>query len=372
MPAAARVAVFGAAAFFALGLDVFLHTRAELGAPPVVAVAAAAVFAAFAFRRAPVAAQSGLVRTLAAFAALAAAALLFSGQDDVAWEALRDATLALVFGASWIVLLADPSRRAAASPALAVAVCVSCAMNLYEVFHPLTWSDVYGRSAGTYMNPNLSANAALAFVAALGPRVRRGRTLALLLAVAGTAVVCTLSRLGVVAWLCLSVHLVTFSERFPIGVRVAVASSAAAIVIAAFVFVPGAVRADANVVQRLESLRGSGFADDSSALRLAVAARGLELFAERPILGHGPGPAARIGIGAVELGTHNEFLSVGVGSGVVGLAVYLAFLGFVGLRVGRTPLLYLLLVSLGFHEILLNRQALLALALAESASREES
>ena len=289
-----------------------------------------------------------------------------SGQDLSAWGDLRGQMLAFGFVTAWCILLDDPTHRRAAGYALALALACAVLMNLYEVLNPLTWSSVRGRSAGTFVNPNLSALAILSLATLLATRARRGLVLGLVLVAAGAGVLATFSRSGAAVWVCLTGYFLFGSGRFAMRKRFAVLGLTVAGIMALFVLLPDEILEIPNVSQRLRMLEGQGFGDFSTDERAEVLRRGFARVQEAPLAGHGPGAGTRIPMANGVLGAHNEFLATWVSHGLVGLLAWCAFLLRVGRRRAAGLAILLALVSLSFHSLLLKRQLLLVMVAYEA------
>jgi O-antigen ligase len=239
-------------------------------------------------------------------------------------------------------------------------------MNLYEVLNPLTWSSVRGRSAGTFVNPNLSALAILSLAALLATLARRGLVVGLVLAAAGVGVLATFSRSGAAVWVCLTGYFLFGSGRFAMRKRFAVLGLTIAGIVALFVLLPDEILEIPNVSQRLRLLEGRGFGDFSTDERAEVIRRGFARVQEAPLAGHGPGAGTRIQMANGVLGAHNEYLSTWVSHGLIGLLIWCAFLLRVGRRRAAGLAILLALVSLSFHSLLLKRQLLVVMVAFEA------
>ncbi len=361
-----RVVVFAFALLFALSLDVFAFDTGLIPLPPVVLIGAFAAFAALFVGRLPHVFASPLWRVCVAFSMLAMIGFLGHGQDASAWQSVRDAWLAVIFVTVWSLVLADAAHRRAALAAVGVALAVAFALNVYELSHPLQWSAVHGRSAGTFINPNLSALGILAAVVALSASRIGNRACGVALVVAGAAILPTFSRGGIALWFALCFVLLLFSGRFRTRQGVTILAVAAGALVAAFLLLPEEILEVPNVAQRLDVLRGEGFADASSAWRHELVEEGVRLLQERPLLGHGPAKAAYIDLGTSSQGAHNDHLALGINYGLLGLIVWFGYLAHLSRRARLSMLILVGGAALFFHSLLLNRQVLLALVLAES------
>ena len=74
---------------------------------------------------------------------------LMSSQSDTAWQEVRWRFLAIIQIPAFLMIFAEPSTTGLARKTLAAAVLFAVGVNIYELFEPLSFSRVIGRSAGT-------------------------------------------------------------------------------------------------------------------------------------------------------------------------------------------------------------------------------
>jgi hypothetical protein len=235
----------------------------------------------------------------------------------------RIAVVLIFVVASVLALRADLDRTLAVAAFVIVALCA--ALNLYELFiENNLWSTAPGRSAGFYVNPNLSSEALLGYgLVFLTARVATlGFVDLILMALVGGGVFTTFSRAGILASLVLLTAAALMRvqrQRIP---RIVLGS--AAILLLAFAFASYVVRnvalsEDATV--RIFSLIDAWGVGDYREHRGLTALASLELAMENPLVGGGVGM-----ISEMPEGPHNMFLAMMVDYGVVGLIVYLGII----------------------------------------------
>ena len=74
-------------------------------------------------------------------------------QSDIAWQEVRWRALTVLELAMFLVLVTSSQMNRQIRVLLVVGVLVGVAINVYELFVPLSFSPILGRSAGFYMNP---------------------------------------------------------------------------------------------------------------------------------------------------------------------------------------------------------------------------
>jgi hypothetical protein len=267
---------------------------------------------------------------------------------------------ALVFVvASVLALRADLDRTLAI--AAFVIVAVGAALNLYELFlQNNVWSTAPGRSAGFYVNPNISSEALLGYgLAFLTARIGKPRIVDLAMtALVVAGVFATFSRTGILASLVLLTAAALMRVQRESAPRIVV--GAVAISLLAYAFASYVVRnvdlsEDATV--RISSLIEAWGVGDYREDRGLTALASLELAMENPLVGAGVGT-----IYEMPEGPHNMFIAMMVDYGIVGLIVYLViiirlilFARRAGRDVSGTVLVYvawLIIFSFTSHNLL--------------------
>ncbi len=371
--AVAAVAVFFTNAdlwFFEVGAwplppKVFLLAFAALSLPLLGAVGPAVTTL-----RAP------LLWWMSAYLVLSSVAFFLSSQSPVALQTLTDVFTALLFLAALTVIFSDGRTHDAVRRTIAWAVVLAAALNLYDLLQPLTFSPFLGRSAGLYINPNISGSAIVfGMILALDAVPSRLRHAFVLLA--GLAVLLTVSRAAILGWVLVVIALLV-QRRIRVGRMLLLTGLAVLAVLAALAatgYLELALQAY-NAVQggQLERLDLTNVrflaGDESTGSRLIVARLALALFAERPFLGHGL--AATLEWDYAQP-AHNMYLEFLAESGILGLAIFpaalVAALWRAPARLRPLGLVFgLMWLEWGFfsNNVLEERHTLMALALMAS------
>lgn len=250
-----------------------------------------------------------------------------------------------------------------------VATLVAVVLNIYDLFFPLSFSKSFGRSAGFYVNPNISGYAIcagmLVALRTVQPRLRPWFVIC-----CGAGVILTLSRGGMLNWgMC--VGLLIF--RGVLGIRHLLRAGALLLFLGlAAMTMTGRVRAvldnfnitDRQVWERLTVSGDAAETDVSVQTRKLVARKAWETFAEHPMVGAGLG--ATRGWDVYE-DTHNIYLKHLAEFGVLGPFIFLLFAvsvtwgGKGELRVlGQAFALDLVLQGALSHNVLEERSALVS------------
>jgi O-antigen ligase len=216
-------------------------------------------------------------------------------------------------------------ERTLALAALCI-VAVAASLDLYELFvENNLWSVAPGRSAGFYVNPNVSAEALVGY-GLVFLTLRRGRLgladfTAMALVVVGTFA--TFSRAGIVVGIVLlaAAAMLRAEPGRRLGmVAGVVAVGLAGLAFAAFVVTTLDLSEDAAV--RLLSLEEAGGIGDYGEARGEATLAAIDLIALHPWLGSGVGAIADMAEGP-----HNMFLAMLVEYGVPGLVAYAVVIG---------------------------------------------
>lgn len=246
---------------------------------------------------------------------------IFGAQSEMAWQEVRWRVLAILEMLSFLAIFMNVRANLFARLTIVVAVHVGTVINFYELFNPMSFSNVFGRSAGLYINANTSAEA-LVLGMILGitalPTWYRG----VFILIAGTGVFVTYSRAGLIGWLIAVGGLMV--GRF-IGTTHAVRTGLIALFLIGVVLLPKADQIlatldragslTAGTQERLAWLMDPlGVDDASSSGRKAIAQEAWERVAEQPFLGGGTGAVHN----GLDIPPHNQFLSHMVDHGVLG------------------------------------------------------
>jgi len=252
---------------------------------------------------------------------------LLSSQSDVALQEVRWRALAIFQLLTLLALFANPDANRLARRALVAAVLFGVAMNIYEVFFPVTFSLNVGRSAGLYMNAN-HAGEALVWGMILSVTAMPSRYRSLFILLTGTGVFVTFSRAGILTWL-IAVAGLILTRR--VGLKNLFVSGFMPLVLVGLVLLPrldqllttlersGTINKD--VQERLAWLADpSGVSDASSFGRAYLAKQAWEKIAEHPLIGSGTG-ASRAAPNVALESTHNQYLAFMRDHGVLGAAI---------------------------------------------------
>lgn len=250
--------------------------------------------------------------------------LLRASSSDRVWEEFRTRVLS---GLYIIVLLAIFSRKDAqrwTRRGIFIAVLFAVTLNLYELWYPLTFSSVRGRSAGLYVNPTQCGTALiLGMIVSIGLLHQRYRILFAL--VVGVGVFVTFSRASAIAWF-VSVFIMTLTRQIDIRRSLIISFGVLTVILTVLMSQWDTVQyqlqdngvLNRDVLARIALFSPSGntnFEDDSAVERRMIAEIALESIAEEPLVGHGVG-ASRTW--KYERSSHNQYLNMMVDHGVLG------------------------------------------------------
>lgn len=273
---------------------------------------------------------------------------------------------------SCLVVFAVPGNQRPIQIAMAVGVLWGVGLNLFEVFHPLAFSTVLGRSAGFYVNPNISGSALLigmlVSVHGIPPRLRGGY-----IAVVGVGILLTFSRAAGVLYFISIIGLVWSGDLPKRQVGIALAALGALALLATVGIISGAWDPihsgvlNANTVNRMLLAT----TDASTNQREEVARKAWEWIQQAPVLGHGLGAAYSWD---ADVAPHNMYLSLMVDQGVLGSLIFIGLAWVVAIQSRRNWVLGVVLLLLGFfsHNILEDRSLMLCLALASTQEGSNS
>ncbi len=250
---------------------------------------------------------------------------LGSSQSEIAWRDVRLRLSAIMLVLSCLMIFASPGAIRSARWALVFAVLFGVAMNIYDFLAPMTFSEVQGRSAGFYINPNLSGEA-LVFGMILSVTVLPSFCRGPFLLLAGVGIFLTLSRGGIVAWMIAVSGLLFFAKV--VRAKDLVWTFLMSLLVVGIVLLPklDAILTSmdqAHVVtkdteQRFEWLTDPFGASDNSALeRKYLAEQAWRKFSEHPWGGSGTGTFHE----SFEIPPHNQYLSYMLDHGILGAAI---------------------------------------------------
>lgn len=312
----------------------------------------------------------GLLRSrvlLWAVPTLAYTALSFgwSSQSQVAIDELARRTLSVLFLVFGTALLSNSAARKGTLAVLTAGIPLALVFNIVDLVRPLSFSEVFGRSAGLYGNPNVSGMAvlfALTLTISGTPKERRG----LPLAFAAAAVVLTLSR-GVLlsfalATACLGLANVipwrvqtrTYFRMIALGVAIAIVAQVGFGLIDT---VTPVLRS--GTLSRITDLSvTTGGVNYSTNERMEALKGGIDLFVRHPFVGAGVGATNEMSIG---VSTHNIYVKQLAEYGPFGLLSYFGFVALLvtsarklagGERIGLATAVVLAVLGLFSHNML--------------------
>ena len=295
-----------------------------------------------------------------------------SSQSDMAWQEVRLRFLAIIDLLLFLTLFNNPAATRIARQTLAAGVLVGVAFQIYELLVPMSFSRVLGRSAGLYLDPNLTGEALVVgmilSVTVLEPRYR-----ALFSLMTGVGVFLTLSRGGIVTWVIAVVSLM-LGGRLHLK-HLALSGLIGVLLITVMVlprwdnFLTTLERTgviNKNMEERLAWFTDpSGVFDQSSWERKYVAKRAWDKIVEHPFFGNGTGSALE-----TDIQPHNQYLTFMLDHGLIGAMVLpLLVLAVVWGAHGETLHLgivfggALMFLSLFSHTILYSEHSLILFAL---------
>jgi hypothetical protein len=296
-------------------------------------------------------------------------------QTEDNYQEVQTRYLSVIFIGLMLFLLADTSDRLLARKMSIVALLIGTSLNIYELFNPMTFSNVAGRSTGLFANPNQAGQGiVLTMIVGFGVLPSRWRPVLLLAGIAG--VLPTFSRSGMLAWGAAVIALYLFQG---VKLREVRRLLIIPVVIVAFVYSPlwgsledslthrGVLNED--VRQRLDFVgsKGEDVKDSSATEREALASLAWERFRMEPWLGWGTGAYYQP---PFWLGPHNTYLAMMVDYGVIGILVYpsLMLVILIGVNRESAKLAVPIVVALtlyGFfsHNLLEQRMTLLGVCM---------
>lgn len=230
-------------------------------------------------------------------------------------------TVQLVFVVASVLALRPDLDQVRAWAAFSI-VAIGMTLNLYELLvQNNVWSTAPGRSAGFYVNPNISSEAllgyGLAFLTARAVKLKIIDLITIILIVVG--VFASFSRTGILGSLVLLTAAALMRVRHEYVMRII--AGAVVISLLAFGFVSYVVQnldLSEDATKRISSLIEGGGVGDYEKDRGGAASAALDLIAEHPVFGAGVHSAIEM----LE-GPHNMFLAMMVDYGIGGLLIYL-------------------------------------------------
>jgi O-antigen ligase len=296
---------------------------------------------------------------------------LESSQSQVALQALITMIEMAVLGMAFATLMVHPRRLCMLGGVFLLLALFAAGMNLLDFIQP-RFSNVPGRAAGLYVNPNV-AGYALALLMLCGMDSVQARLRWLFVLVCGVGVLVTFSRSAWIMWGVSLVWLgwrnrahgakwklvvITLSTLAGIGVLLALFTGELGEFLAG---TPLAGYFDPNTLARM-GVGGSSLSGDSAATRTDLIWYSLQMAAQSPLLGHGSGYVYEW---AFPVGPHDMYLRFLVEGGAFGLAFYLALLTMLWRAtsgVQRILVLQLVIASFFSHNLLESPAIILVIA----------
>lgn len=267
--------------------------------------------------------KSPLIVWCFGYAWVTAAWFLLSSQSDVAWQEVRWRVFAIIELSMFLILFAHPNATRLARQALVVGVLVGIALNIYDLFIPMSFSKFIGRSAGLYLNPN-QAGQALVLGMIFSVSVLTAWFRAPFILLTGVGVILTFSRGAILQYVIAVMGLMLMGK---VNLKDLILPAFLSLLIVVVVLVPrwdqflttlessGVI--NKNVVERLDwFMDPTGVSDDSSWERAYLATQAWEKTAEHPFLGSGTGSSRETAMGA-----HNQYLMFMQDHGLLGAAI---------------------------------------------------
>ena len=300
-----------------------------------------------------------------------------SRQDAAAYQEVQTRVLSVIFVLMMFFLFGRPDEQRLARVMVVLAVLLGVGFNIYELFHPMTFSKIPGRSSGLFENSNQSGSG-LMLGMILGYAVVPRSLKIPFVALTGVGILTTFTRSAMLGWIAV-VILLTLRSGF--GFRQMRNVLVICTLALAFVSSPywgqlqttleekGAVNID--LIQRIAFFSTGSAADDSANERKQVAEAAWRLFEEKPYAGYGTGYSRNIEGFAVS--THDIHLANMLDHGFLGLFIMPSLLLVTVWGKFRNQfdvvgpfVLFMLMWGLFSHNILEERYILLAVALVAS------
>jgi O-antigen ligase/polysaccharide polymerase Wzy-like membrane protein len=303
-----------------------------------------------------------------------------SSQSEVAWQVVRWRFLAIIELLLFISLFSYQEANRLARQVLVVGVATGAIIQIYELFFPMSFSEVLGRSAGLYMNPNLAGAALVAgticAVTVLPLRYRMGFCL-----MSGIGVMASFSRGSILAWGIAVAGLAVTGLVRAKGLAIIGLIGFALVLLMAVPNWDGPLSTleaagtiNKNVEERLAWLAAPTDVSDASGWwRQYIAKRAWDKIEEHPFLGGGTGSSFE-----TDIAPHNQSLVFMQDHGVIGILILPLLLLSVVLSVAaenrRTAIVFgctLMFVSFFSHTLLNDPPIILLLALMATMGVEK-
>jgi O-antigen ligase len=264
--------------------------------------------------------RSPLVRWVAVYGIITCASFLWAPTTDVTFQILRARVDGMLFLLAAMRLLAEARAAESARAAMVIAVLAGVGLNVYEFFNLGVFSDTLGRSAGLYVNANVSGGSLLAGCIAGLPAVRP-KARGYFVWVVALGILLTLSR-GALLCLVAIVLALLLSRGIRIGRIFGALAILSGVALGALAMTGGLERvqsaydvAEDQWTRLMPGAEELEVGDEySTEYRRDVAERAWETFSEHPLMGAGTGSTGDT--------THNMYLMVLAEHGILGLLIY--------------------------------------------------
>jgi len=323
-----RILAAAAVMIFFTNLCLYLYSTELVSFPPLYWITALGVVAApicLSRRSIAIIRRSLVARWGYGFVMISGVWLLFQpSQSEIVWQEFHTRILSVLFVIVLLCLFSREDTQLWARYATLVAVLMGVGINLFEVFNPLKFSEVMGRSAGLYINPNQSAVALiLGMIITVGLLPHRYRML--FLVVVGLGVFLTFSRAAIIGWL-ITFFVIVKTGQISLRRSLSVGCAVLAITFAVAVWKWDTVQyqledlgvLNKNVLSRIDWFNDMKSSDLSTVERKEVAELGWTMFSDSPVLGNGVGASIDW---SFERSSHNEYLNLMVDHGILGLFI---------------------------------------------------
>lgn len=299
-------------------------------------------------------------------------------QTEKTFQNMQTRVLSIMFLGLMLFVFSMPEYQRKARVAIVWAVLLGVVLNLYELFNPMTFSTVPGRSSGLYTNVNQSG-AALVLGMIIGYAVVPRRFQMPFMVLTAMGILTTFSRAAMIGWVIVILYVAARGGLGFVQLRRIFGFCA---LVFMFILSPwwaglqqtledrGTLTLD--VVQRLNFLGGgANTSDASSQERSAVAKFAWDLFKQAPLLGHGTGEHRQLE--GWDVSTHNIYLAMMVDHGFLGalvLPLMVLAIGWGFPKRQRDLIIpfgsFLLLWGMFSHNVLEERYILVSVALVSS------
>jgi O-antigen ligase len=323
-----RAMAVAAVMVFFTSLSLYLFLAEFVSFPPLywmIGFGVAAAPVCLSLRSALAVRHSMLARWCYGFLMISSLWLMFQpSPSDIVWQEFQTRVLSVLFVLTLICVFSSEGAQLWARRATLVAVLAAVALNLYELFNPLAFSTVMGRSAGLYMNPNQCAVALiLGMVISLGLLPHRYRVL--FAALVGLGVLLTLSRSAAIGWF-ITIFALIKTGQISMRRSILIGCTLITVTFAAVVWQWDGIEhqledigvLNPNTAMRLDWFNNMDASDFSATERKQVAEFGWEMFSDSPLFGHGVGASIDW---SYERSSHNEYLNMMVDHGIAGFFI---------------------------------------------------